>query len=1352
MTDDGHNAAGLLPSHVRAARALLAWSQRDLASAANVATSTIVDFERGKRTPVAENRRRIRVALVDAGIRLLPGGAEFSGATDMAPRERPSTPVRWVDAGDLTAWADQVDSAFDLSTLIAHLIQGTHPIALRLRFPAGEGVRHAGWDGVTQTETGSVWVPAGRAGWEISTQRTGIPQKAMKDYEKRTEQPGVLDPANAVFVFVTLRHWPDKDTWALARQDEGPWRGVRVYDADDLVHWIEQAPAVGLWLATRLGKRPPGVRELDNLWEEWSLATRWPLTEKLVLSDRDQESADVLRWLGGEPSVFSLRSTTTEEVAAFFHATLRMLPDDMVAFYQARCLVATTSTSARALANAPAGLILLMPEPEAGLAQLLVNRGHFVLLAYDERPRFTGEIRSLTRPSRQGIASALTAAGFPQPRAEALARDSARNLTVLRRLVPGAPDRLPVWAREVPPRALLAALLAGGWDDSFDADQARLAEIADEPYDAVVRTLACYTGDFDSPLQKVGSSWRVASPMDAWMLLASHLNSVDIDRFEAAAYSVLGSADPRYEMDPNERWMAALKGVHPEYSDTLRHGIGHVLILLALWGGKVRMVSDATRRADTIVQRLLSSADSQRWWSLSGDFRLLAEASPGSFLTALEEALDQDDPPIRALFDEDEGSVLGAEYLSDLLWALESLAWSPGLMGRISLVLARLDEIDNTHRRFMNRPANSLREIHLLWGPQTFASLDKRLRAIDLVRTRESHAAWKLMLAVMTRDGGMSTPSPLPIWRDFSVGELETVTLEVVRRGAAAITERLLMDAGVSAERWTQLLERFPDLTPDIDAGIAALSTAERMITGSAERALLRDGLRRLLHHHRRFQDAVWCMPVDVLDRLESIYDRLEPADPIERVAWLFEHAVVLPRPPADGWKLEEQDIDVARQDATVDIHSRGGAASILALARRVPMASYIGRALVHGGMEKADLNTVLEASLRSENEHERQVGHGLIVSSVRNLPADWGGSLIAKAQDEIWGDTALLAILLALPGQRSTWDKAAKIGPRIEAKYWTEVPVFWMDESSEDIAFAIQKLRSVGRARDALPLAERSGRKNDLPTRVLVELLFDSTTQPVQRHDRVNGRNMLQYHVVEVLKVLDERSDVGEDTLISLEWACFPLLEYSDRPAKAIQKALSDQPKLFVEVLCAVFRASEDSGIAEAEKENPEQARAVARQVYMLLEKWNVIPGSHEDGSIDTETLEAWIREARQLADAVGRGRAADSRIGHLLSAAPAGADGHWPTETVRNMLELFRSKPMLEGFHVGKWNRRGITTRNPQEGGDLERLKAMNYRNWAAAMDDTHPSTAEVLNGLAESYEKEARRLDDDAARLQW
>ena len=199
------NSSDLTPKHVRAARALLAWSQHDLAKAAGVAASTVADFERGKRTPVPNNAEAIRGALEAAGIRFLVTGVTGPAIPSIAPTERAGTPIRWVDAVDLAHWADRVDGAFSLPTLLAMLIRATHGPAAQLRFPADEGVRQSGWDGVTFVATGSVYVPQGHAGWEISCQRTKVPQKAMKEYRKRTGEPHQIDPANSTFAFVTPR-------------------------------------------------------------------------------------------------------------------------------------------------------------------------------------------------------------------------------------------------------------------------------------------------------------------------------------------------------------------------------------------------------------------------------------------------------------------------------------------------------------------------------------------------------------------------------------------------------------------------------------------------------------------------------------------------------------------------------------------------------------------------------------------------------------------------------------------------------------------------------------------------------------------------------------------------------------------------------------------------------------------------------------------------------------------------------------------------------------------------------------------------------------------------------------------
>jgi transcriptional regulator with XRE-family HTH domain len=59
------------PEQSRAARGWLGWSQGELAKRANVSLSTVYEFEKGQRTPTANNLGAMRRAIEAAGVRLV---------------------------------------------------------------------------------------------------------------------------------------------------------------------------------------------------------------------------------------------------------------------------------------------------------------------------------------------------------------------------------------------------------------------------------------------------------------------------------------------------------------------------------------------------------------------------------------------------------------------------------------------------------------------------------------------------------------------------------------------------------------------------------------------------------------------------------------------------------------------------------------------------------------------------------------------------------------------------------------------------------------------------------------------------------------------------------------------------------------------------------------------------------------------------------------------------------------------------------------------------------------------------------------------------------------------------------
>ncbi|WP_439573040.1 helix-turn-helix domain-containing protein [Phreatobacter sp.] len=67
----------MTPEQCRAARAWLDWSQEALAAAARVSLSTVRDFEKGRRVPIANNLAAMRAALEAGGTRFVDEGETY---------------------------------------------------------------------------------------------------------------------------------------------------------------------------------------------------------------------------------------------------------------------------------------------------------------------------------------------------------------------------------------------------------------------------------------------------------------------------------------------------------------------------------------------------------------------------------------------------------------------------------------------------------------------------------------------------------------------------------------------------------------------------------------------------------------------------------------------------------------------------------------------------------------------------------------------------------------------------------------------------------------------------------------------------------------------------------------------------------------------------------------------------------------------------------------------------------------------------------------------------------------------------------------------------------------------------
>jgi hypothetical protein len=219
----------------------------------------------------------------------------------------------------------------------------------------------------------------------------------------------------------------------------------------------------------------------------------------------------------------------------------------------------------------------------------------------------------------------------------------------------------------------------------------------------------------------------------------------------------------------------------------------------------------------------------------------------------------------------------------------------------------------------------------------------------------------------------------------------------------------------------------------------------------------------------------------------------------------------------------------------------------------------------------------------------------------------------------------------------------------------------------------------------------------------------------------------------------------VDKRRLVRLEFGLIPLLGYEgEQRAKTLYQALMTEPNLFVEVLCLVYKATH----GEPTEPPPSEASKVAFELgWRVLHECRRQPGTRSDGTVDHDAFVGFIDEARRLARDADRLAVCDVTLGQILAYAPPDADGIWPFKAARDVLDRPELEDVRSGFHTGCYNKRGVTSRAPDEGGGQERTLADSYRAHARAVQNSQPNLAAALEDLARTYERQGVREDVEA-----
>lgn len=389
--------------------------------------------------------------------------------------------MRWIDTADIRQWANRLDSQGALPLLVRKLIRATANNIKSIHFPSGENISLGGWDGILNTSEATEHIPDGLSLWEFGTNKD-VKGKADDDYDKRTSNPLGFNPSEVTYIFVTPRLWANKKTWIEEKKKDKIWKDVQVIDAETLEEWIENAPTVGSWFAKHLGKYPSeGIQPTEDFWEEWCSGTKFNLNENILLGGREALKDSLINNVK-KSIIIPIQGISREEALAFIVSCFKNNEQNEEDFF-ARSIIIDNPETFRKLATFPKPLILIPRFDNNGIINRAIGNGHTVLipLGIDSCDNWENRLE-LPSISRESFISALEQIGFSKDVAEQYSKETARNITILRRKL-GFEHTIPKWAHPNNVSDIIPALIAGRWDEYEDGDKEVISILSNDTYE-----------------------------------------------------------------------------------------------------------------------------------------------------------------------------------------------------------------------------------------------------------------------------------------------------------------------------------------------------------------------------------------------------------------------------------------------------------------------------------------------------------------------------------------------------------------------------------------------------------------------------------------------------------------------------------------------------------------------------------------------------------------------------------------------------------------------------------------------------------------------------------------------------
>ena len=860
--------------------------------------------------------------------------------------------------------------------------------------------------------------------------------------------------------------------------------------------------------------------------------------------------------------------------------------------------------------------------------------------------------------------------------------------------------------------------LFGTWNEKNESEKKIISDMMGVEYKSWIKVLRKLLNQKNKYISLKNNRWKIENKEELIEKYSQDYFSEDINKFKDAALKIIMDIDPKFELEPNKRIMSNIIGEKKIFSKEIQKSVLETFAYIKSKNIKfIHCERDVKDSLCLVVRNVLENCNWKNLATLNELLPILAEINEEEYIYQLNSIIKNRDSELTRLYSEKEEYITKTGYTFGLLWSLELIAWNPKYIMQIFDLFGKLGKYDE-------KVIDSMSRILLPWYPQTNADFTLRKATLVMLLKEYNNIGWKVLMKLMPNQQLNTFPTYKPKWNNIIENEKKMkITKKELYVQYNEYVKLAIEYSKTDKDRIISLIDELDDVPKDLFELICKKITSEEVKNiDEEERFYIWNELENLIVKHKVYSDTNWSLPDEAIQKLERISKKIKPQKKEIYYKRLFNNEYWILTDKKDTYDVQEMKLLEIQKNAVNDL-LKSGIKNVINFASTTKDPYRVGIALSEIELNNEDENIII----RTLDTDDFSIAQGYIYKKFLKEKFSWLEK-INISNISILGRTRLL---IKLPNNKLVWKKVEEWLGNMEVEYWKQVDIRYVDKDSQ-YNYALRKLLKYDRPIKALDLINMAlHEKRKFSEKIAAKALNDAV------YDQENINYIDVYSIKNIISFLQENK-YDSSELFKIEWSYLPILDNNDkyRPI-TIEKKLSEDPKIFIDVICLAFKAEKD----KTNKENNNEKLAI--NAYRLLNIWKIVPGTNDEGFIDKDKFICWFEEMKNLALEKDRLEVSLLHFGQVLFYSPKSKDGFWIDRNVAQLLNRDDADVIRRGYSLQAFNSVGVVNVD-SEGTEWLNLE----KEWNKKAESTGPEYfrfVKTIRDIAQNFHEQAKYMQD-------